>query len=93
MQQHYVPRFYLKYFIDEGTPQSAWLWEGDLETGRISTQSPKRVARLEDYYSFTDAEGIKRDDIETFLHRLETESAPILSKLCGEDFNLATEEQ
>src|SRR5215469_15749337 len=52
MRHHYVPRFYLRLFVDPNVPfiETDYLWECHLPTGTIKRGAPKNVAARTDYY-------------------------------------------
>jgi hypothetical protein len=74
-KQHYVPRFYLREFVDPDTPagHEPYVWvfskNGNLEERR----APKNVFWETDLYTFEVA-GAKQYDLEKFLSEIESES-------------------
>lgn len=95
MDQHYIPRGYLRGFCDPCTPagQEPWLWINDLRQGVVKRRAPKNIAKRPDYYSVTR----DTDDVdhlgERLLSRIESNGIPILSKIGGGYFALTDEER
>lgn len=76
-RHHYLPQFYLEGFTDtEGL-----LWVYDREQKKLRKQPPKDTAVQGYYYAFTDKHGNKRNDIEEFFSRVESETKPLLEKI------------
>jgi len=79
-RHHYVPRFYLKGFIDPDNRPYIWIYEKGNPIMRKETA--KNIAFEKDYYSFTTPEGEK--DSETFeniLATIERMVAPTFRKI------------
>lgn len=87
MQQHLVPRAYLKGFTDPHVPggQEPYLWIYERGGKGEYRRAPQKTAVRKHYYSFRD-EGGKRDmSVEAFLGKLESLGMPILKRLAGGD--------
>jgi hypothetical protein len=75
IDQHYVPRFYLKRFAD-GRGRLPAL---DLSTGRAFLSAPGRAAKKQGFNDF-DIESI-RVSTESWLGGLEADAAPLIARL------------
>jgi Protein of unknown function (DUF4238) len=79
-RHHYVPIFYLNYFVAksaEGTPRF-WVYDKASESARV--QTPINTAVEGHLYSFETSSGEKDDSLEHLLANLETEAKPVLDR-------------
>ncbi len=75
-RHHYLPRFYLENFCNDGQ-----LWVFDRKNKQYRNQTPNNTALQAHYYSVEDKKGNKNTDIELFLSRIEGQAQPIISKI------------
>jgi len=77
--QHYIPRFYLNEFTDPEVPQGQepYLWIFKFESKKWERRAPVNVASKKDFYTLTDREGKKYNEIERALSALESKTALI----------------
>lgn len=79
-RHHYVPIFYLEYFVTKvakGTPR---FWVYDKADGPARIQTPINTA-VEGYlYSFETSSVAKDDSLESLLSKLEAEAKPVLDR-------------
>jgi len=76
--QHYLPQMYLSGFADS----EGCLWVFDRRTSEYRYLAPKRIAAHKNLYTFEDADGRVRQDIETKLFQLiDAPVRPILSAI------------
>src|SRR5437762_2400726 len=83
MKAHFVPRMYLREFIDRSTPKDRepWLWFADFETSKVGRRSVENFGRLADYYAFKDEAGEENQELEKMLGKTESFSRAIFDKL------------
>jgi hypothetical protein len=95
VDQHYIPRGYLRGFCDARTPtgQEPWLWICELRQGLVKRRAPKNVAKRPDYYSVTRDAGEVDHVAERLLSRIESNGIPILSRIREGNFALTDEER
>ena len=74
--QHYVPRFLLQYFTDDGK-----LHVYDRERNEFRSQSSNRTAGEKSYYVFTDKKGEKHDELEKMFSAIEGTASSIIKNL------------
>lgn len=75
---HYVPQFYLNYFIP---PNSDTFWIYDKKDLAVRPQNPKNTTVISGYYILSEDTGdIKKDFLEDLLQKLEGEVKPIFDK-------------
>lgn len=74
--QHYVPRFLLQYFTDDGKLQVY-----DRERNEFRSQTPNRTAGEKSYYVFTDKKGKKHDELEKMFSAIEGTASSIIKEL------------
>ena len=84
MKHHYIPAFYLRGFVDPGCPprHTRCLWLADLSNGKINCKSPENAAAITDYYAVGDGEN--RQDVEKYLSAVESQTAPVITKILGD---------
>lgn len=75
-RHHYVPQFYLRYFLLKG---SNILWVYDKEGGEARPQQPKDTAVIGGFYSIKTPAG-EMDDTEQEFSQLEAVAKPILDR-------------
>lgn len=75
-RQHFIPRFYL-----EGFCQNGLLSLYDRVENAYRDQTPLNTTTIGHYYTFTDQEGRRRFDLEYLMSDYEGKAAPILKKL------------
>jgi hypothetical protein len=85
MQQHYLPKTYLKHFCDPGHDGKVWLYRRHCDPVLVGIAN---VAKERDIYTFRTPTGDDDLQVETVLSRLESKVAPILEKLNGPLDNL-----
>src|SRR5215510_3874391 len=79
-RHHYVPRFYLNYFVTNSVERSPLFWVYDKAGGPPRIQTPINTA-VEGYlYSFEAPFGTKNDSLEQALSTLETKARPVLDR-------------
>lgn len=74
--QHYVPRFLLDYFSDDGL-----LWVYDRVKNEFRKQPPKATAGEKAYYVFTDKKGKKHDTLEKMFSQIESVGSSIINDI------------
>ena len=81
--QHFLPQFYLRQFVDPDTPaeQEPYVWLFEMSKRRWRRRSPKNVASLRHYYAYRDEEGQVINVIEPNLATIETLGATLIRKL------------
>src|SRR5713226_1981225 len=85
MDQHYIPKFYLKGFTDkEGV---LWVCE---KLKPIRPSKPKREAHRADYYTHSE-KGERDETAENVLKEVESRVAPIIRKLANPRYVLTPE--
>ncbi len=73
MDQHFLPRSYLKCFVDPESEDSRepYVWIRKIGDGRWRKRAPKKVATKPDYYSIILADGTVNHDLEHWFSQLE----------------------
>jgi hypothetical protein len=84
LDQHYIPKFYLKGFADKA--KNLWVYE---KHRPLRQSKPKNEAHRPDYYALD--EGEDRDAVEHALSRIESFAAPIVRKLVTPQYVLTPE--
>lgn len=77
IDQHYVPKFYLKGFANDREK----LWVYDFHKSTIWEQRPKTLAVIPRFYTETDESGNPSVGFDSFLSYLEGMTKPIIDKL------------
>lgn len=77
-RQHFLPRFYLEGFSEDGM-----LAVYDREKNEVRTQSPENTGVIGHFYTLEDIEGRKRFELESMLSEYETKAAPVILKLAA----------
>lgn len=78
-RHHYLPRFYLEYFLLEGGATTFWVY--DKEGGEPRQQTPVNTCVEGHLYSLRNATGGKDDYLEReILSRLDGRAKPILDR-------------
>lgn len=75
-RQHFLPKFYLEGFTKDGK-----IAVFDRELDQIRVQQPLNTCVIGHFYTFEDAEGRKRFDLEQFLSEYETKASLAIKKL------------
>lgn len=75
-KQHYLPRFYLAGFGQNGK-----VWVHKKESGVYELRNPKTLATKHHYYTVLDEEGKKDATVENVLGMVESTAARIIAKL------------
>lgn len=75
-RQHFLPRFYLDGFADDGM-----LAVYDREANEIRVQQPVNTGVIGHFYTFEDNEGRKRFELEQMLSEFEAKASNCISKL------------
>jgi uncharacterized protein DUF4238 len=92
-RHHYVPRFYLNYFVTNSVERSPRFWVYDKAGGPPRIQTPINTA-VEGYlYSFEAPLGTKNDSLEQALSTLETKAKPVLDRWQRRGVTATQEEQ
>jgi hypothetical protein len=86
IDQHYIPKFYLKGFTDKD--KNLWVYE---KHKPLRQSKPKDEANRPDYYSLTESEQDDKDAVEHALSRIESLAAPIVRKLVTPQYVLTPE--
>jgi Protein of unknown function (DUF4238) len=79
-RHHYVPRFYLNYFVTDSATGGSRFWVYDKAGGPPRIQTPINTAVEGHLYSFETAPGTKDDSLEQALSALETKAKPLLDR-------------
>src|SRR5215468_8103318 len=81
--QHFLPQFYLRQFVDPDTPpdMEPYLWLYDLTERRWRRRAPKNVAALLHYYAYRDEDNQIVNVIEPHLAVVESLGATLIRKL------------
>lgn len=92
--QHFLPKFYLRNFVDPDTPagQEPFLWVFDLSTHEWRRRSPKNIAALRYYYAYRDESDQLVNLLEPAFNKVETQGAILIRKL-QDNVRLTLEEQ
>lgn len=77
MRNHYVPQFYLKYFL---SPSPKTLWVYDKKDLSISSRTPSNTAVIGGFYSFENKNGIKDNSMEEYLSKVENDAKFVFDK-------------
>lgn len=92
-RHHYVPRFYLNYFVTNSEEGSPRFWVYDKAGGPPRIQTPINTAVEGHLYSFETPSGTKNDSLEQALSTLETKTKPLLDRWQGRGVTATREEQ
>lgn len=76
-RHHYVPQFYLRYFLPSG---SATFWVYDKDGGPARAQTPANTAAEGRLYSIDTPGGGSDDSLERLFARVESVAKPILDR-------------
>lgn len=81
--QHFLPQFYLRQFVDPDTPpgMEPYVWLYDLAEGRWRKRAPKNVASLRHYYAFRGADNQLINVLDPKLATVESLGAILIRKL------------
>jgi hypothetical protein len=81
--QHFLPQFYLRYFLDPEAPaeQEPYVWVFEQSKHRWRRRAPKNVASLRHYYAYHDENGQLVNIIEPNLAAIESFGAALIRKL------------
>jgi hypothetical protein len=79
-RHHYVPIFYLNYFVTNLSGRTPSFLVYDKAGGPARIQTPINTAVQGHLYSFETPSGAKDDSLERALAELETKATPILSR-------------
>jgi hypothetical protein len=80
MRHHFLPRFYLHGFTDRHVPpgQTPFVWLYYPQERRWARRAPHKAAAQAGYYSYTDAAGHQRRELEIALSRVESATASLI---------------
>ncbi|MGH9340306.1 MAG: DUF4238 domain-containing protein [Acidobacteriota bacterium] len=79
MRQHYLPKFYLRGFVEEAGPRSLRrLWVYSKTERKWAKRSPRSVAAIPNLYSFVGGEGWRWDRVENAFGLSETQTARVV---------------
>lgn len=81
--QHFLPQFYIRQFIDPDTP-SGWdpfVWVFELSENRWRRRAPKKVASLRHYYAYRDENNQLINLIDPTFTAIESLGANLIRKL------------
>jgi hypothetical protein len=93
-KHHYVPKFYLKGFLDPSA--ESYLWVVDMKEQSIERHAPKNIAYLTGYY---DVDKIGNDAVsnksmfENMLSAIESKASSVIHRIRKDDFNLTLEDR
>lgn len=76
-KMHYIPNFYLKLFADENHK----IWVYDRVGNKYWNQLTSKVARIKNYYAFSDKNGIKNYSVDRYITDVENATKFILDKI------------
>jgi hypothetical protein len=79
-RQHFLPKFYLEGFTRDGK-----IAVFDRELDQIRVQQPLNTCVIGHFYTFEDAEGRKRFELEQFLSEYETKASLAIKKLSAKE--------
>jgi hypothetical protein len=81
--QHFLPQFYLRQFVDPNTPpgQEPYVWLFEMSERRWRRRAPKNVASLRYYYAYRDENDQLINMIEPHLATIESLGATLIRKL------------
>lgn len=86
--QHYVPRFLLEYFTENGL-----LWVYDRQKKEFRPQPPKATAGEKAYYVFTDKKSEKNAELEKMFSVIEGAGSSIIRDLVAGNGKLDLQEK
>src|SRR5258707_14478644 len=91
--QHYVPQFYLKEFVDPNTPsgQEPYVWVFSKDGKTRQRRAHKNILWETDLYT-CDVEGAKHYELERTLSKIEGDFAEIVRKKVKLRLPLAAQE-
>jgi Protein of unknown function (DUF4238) len=92
-RHHYVPRFYLNYFVTDSAEVASRFWVYDKAGGPPRIQTPVNTAVEGHLYSFETPSGTKNDSLEQALSTLETKTKPLLDRWQERGVTATREEQ
>jgi len=94
-KQHYIPRCYLKAWLDPSCPSThePYIWVFDKDTREGRNKSPDNVFHETDMYTIVGVDGSRDLTIEHGLSGLETEFATIRDRKLLTGLELTTEER
>jgi hypothetical protein len=79
-RHHYIPKFYLKGFIDAKNKPNIWVYDKD--DGRVIKATAKNIAVEKHYFSFLNESGERDSEtIENLMAKMESEAAKVLNKI------------
>lgn len=96
--QHFVPRFYLKGFLDRRSLGRSkiepYLWVADIEKKTVKRRAPKNVAGFSRHYDVT-TEPFNNDQkiIDNLLTVFETRVVPIIRNIRNNQFQTTTKQR
>ena len=90
---HFVPRFYLRQFIDESRLPSQLVWVYVRGLGPAELRPLNRVAAEKGYYTVEYPDGTKSEEVEEQLSRIESQAAIVLRQLNAGRRALSLEER
>jgi len=96
--QHFVPRFYLKGFLDPASlgknKLEPYLWVVDIEKKTVKSRAPKNIAGFSRYYDVS-TEPFNNDQkmIDNLLTVFETRVVPIIRNIRNNQFQTTIEER
>jgi len=75
--QHYVPRFYLSYFAGP----DGFVHTYDKQEGICRASKPEDTGKESNFYSVDGPDGVRWDELETTLSKIESLAAPVHARL------------
>ena len=83
-RHHFLPKFYLKGFIDPHNPPFIWLYEKGEPL--IQKRSPINIAVRKHYHSFVTTAGERDSEtVENIFADMEDKAAPVIRKIKNEE--------
>lgn len=79
-RQHFLPRFYLENFSENGLVAVY-----DRELDQVRLQQPINTGVIGHFYTMADAEGRRRYELEQLLSEYEGKSKPVIDKLASRE--------
>lgn len=79
--QHFVPRAYLREFVDPKKKGRLWVYE---QAQDVRPMLPSEIAHQRDFYSFP-AKEERTNVVDDYLTKLESEATPILRQFAERD--------
>jgi len=79
-RQHFLPRFYLENFSENGLVAVY-----DREVDQVRLQQPVNTGVIGHFYTMEDAEGRRRYELEQLLSEYEGKSKPVIDKLASQE--------